>query len=87
MILNEETFDISELRGTYGIGGADLSSTTDLTCATCLIVKDGIKYVLQQYFIPSQHLQRKIVEDNDVNEEYIFEILDKVGNIPLPPYI
>lgn len=60
---NEETFDIEDLRGTYAIGGADLSSTTDLTCATVLVVRDNKKYVLQQYFIPSDRLEEKIKED------------------------
>lgn len=60
---NEATFDLDAIYDTYAIGGVDLSSTTDLTCATCLIVKNNQKYVLQQYFIPSQHLQRKIKDD------------------------
>lgn len=60
---NEATFDIEEIYDSYAVGGVDLSSTTDLTCASCLIVKNGIKYVLQQYFIPSQNLERKIKED------------------------
>lgn len=60
---NEETFDIEDLRGTYAIGGADLSSTTDLTCATVMVVRHGKKYVLQQYFIPSDRLEEKIKED------------------------
>ena len=45
------------------IGGVDLSSTTDLTCATILIVKQGIKYVLQQYFLPIENIEHKIKED------------------------
>ena len=61
---NEETFELEELRGSYGIGGADLSSTTDLTCATILIVENNIKYVLQHYFIPKDKLEQKISEDN-----------------------
>ncbi len=60
---NEETFDIEELRGSYGIGGADLSSTTDLTCATVLILKNNKKYILQQYFIPEDKLEEKVKED------------------------
>src|SRR5699024_10767068 len=35
-INNEDTFDISQFRGAYAIGGADLSITTDLSCATLL---------------------------------------------------
>ena len=64
IVNNEETFDIEELRGSYGIGGADLSSTTDLTCATILVLKKGKKYILQQYFIPEDKLEEKIKEDN-----------------------
>ena len=60
---NEETYDIEDLFDTYAIGGVDLSSTTDLTCATLLIIKHGKKYVLQQYFIPSERLEFKIKDD------------------------
>ena len=60
---NDATFDIEQIYDSYAIGGVDLSSTTDLTCATCVVFKNGIKYVLQQYFIPSQHLQHKIKDD------------------------
>ena len=60
---NEETYKIEELFDTYAIGGVDLSSTTDLTCATLLIVKHNKKYVIQQYFIPSERLEFKIKDD------------------------
>lgn len=60
---NEATFEMEQIYDTYAIGGVDLSSTTDLTCATCLVVKGGIKYVLQQYFIPGQYLERRIKDD------------------------
>lgn len=63
IVNNEETFDIEELRGSYGIGGADLSSTTDLTCATILVLKNNKKYVLQQYFIPKDKIEEKVSED------------------------
>lgn len=64
IVNNEETFEIEELKGCYGIGGADLSSTTDLTCATVLIIKNKKKYVLQHYFIPRDVLEKKVNEDN-----------------------
>lgn len=60
---NEETFEMEAINDTYAIGGVDLSSTTDLTCATLLIIKHGKKYVLQQYFIPSERLEFKIKDD------------------------
>ena len=37
-INNESRFDIARVRGSYAIGGADLSITTDLTCATLLMM-------------------------------------------------
>lgn len=61
--INTAEFDINLLRDTYAVGGADLSSTTDLTCATLIIFKKNIKYVLQQYFIPESNLDKKIKDD------------------------
>lgn len=53
-IINEEVADMDYLSHSYAIGGCDLSSTLDLTCATLLLQKpdDEKLYVLQQYFIP-----------------------------------
>lgn len=75
-INNEATFDIELLRGSYAISGTDLSSTTDLTCASILVIKDNIKYVIQQYFMPSDNLEEKIQTDKVpydkwVNQGYI----------------
>ena len=63
VIHNTATFSDNEIYDTYAIGGVDLSSTTDLTCATLIIVKNGIRYVKQQYFIPTQKLEYKINDD------------------------
>src|SRR5690606_12816496 len=38
-INNEETFSMDDIRDTYAVGGVDLSSTTDLSCATLLLMK------------------------------------------------
>jgi len=58
-IVNEEKFDMEYLRNSYAIGGCDLSSTTDLTCATLLIRKpnDETVYVLQKYFLPESRIK------------------------------
>ena len=60
---NEATYKVEDLFDTYAVGGVDLSSTTDLTCATLLIQKSGKKFVLQQYFIPRERLEFKIKDD------------------------
>lgn len=63
VIDNQATFNIEDLRGTYAVGGADLSSTTDLTCGTLLIQKADTKYVIQQYFMPTDRLEERMQED------------------------
>ena len=63
VIHNTATFSDDEIYNTYAIGGVDLSSTTDLTCATLIVIKNGIRYVKQQYFIPTQKLEYKINDD------------------------
>lgn len=57
--LNETKIDIERLKSSYAVGGCDLSSTTDLTCATLLIEKpaDPNIYVLQKYFLPESRLE------------------------------
>ena len=63
-INNETCFDISKFRGKWAIGGADLSLTTDLTCATLLTMdKDLNRYVTQMYFLPEDNFQKHIQED------------------------
>ena len=58
---NEEVY--SEWKDCYCIGGCDLSSTTDLTCATLLGVVNGKIRVKQMYWIPTNSLEKKVIED------------------------
>lgn len=58
---NEEIYD--EWKDSYCIGGCDLSSTTDLTCATLLGVVKGKIRVKQMYFIPTNMLEKKVIDD------------------------
>jgi phage terminase large subunit-like protein len=60
-IRNHLTYDIEDLRGSVGIGGVDLSETTDLTAATVMIMKSNSreKYFITHYFIPEPKLQEK----------------------------
>lgn len=62
---NTATFDTAALAPRYGIGGVDLSSTTDLTCATMLFMvpNDAHIYVMQMYWIPEDLLERREAED------------------------
>lgn len=64
-IVNEATFDIKDFAGWYAIGGADLSITTDLSCATLLFVdpETEIRYVHQMYWLPEDNLRKRVDED------------------------
>lgn len=61
---NTETFSLESFRGSYAIGGADLSRTTDLTCATILMTdKTDKKYVYQMYWLPADGLNKRAQEE------------------------
>lgn len=62
---NRAVFDVKELKPRYGIGGADLSSTTDLTNATVIfkVPNDEHIYVLQMYWLPEDLLEKRVRED------------------------
>lgn len=58
---NEATY--TDWKDCYCIGGCDLSSTTDLTCATLLGVRKGKILVKQMYWIPTNALEKKVIDD------------------------
>lgn len=64
-INNEDTFNIHDFAGWYAIGGADLSITTDLSCATLLFLDPETeqRYVHQMYWLPEENLQQRVDED------------------------
>ena len=64
-INNEQTFNLEQFRGAYCIGGVDLSITTDLTCASLLLMKrgDDRKYIVQMYWLPADRLQERVQQD------------------------
>ena len=66
---NEEKY--TEWKDCYCIGGVDLSSTTDLTCATILGVVKGKIRVKQMYWIPTNFLDKKITEDKIPYDKWI----------------
>ena len=69
-VVNEATFDMEKVSHSYAIGGCDLSSVYDLTCATLIVRKpnDSNVYVLQKYFIPQRKLEENKGHDADVRQ-------------------
>lgn len=64
-IENPAMFDLEMLRGSVGIGGIDLSETTDLTSARVMVMRPGsnIKYSVAKYFIPETKVEEGSKED------------------------
>ena len=62
---NTAVYDIKKLKPRYGIGGVDLSSTTDLTAAKVLfkVPEDEHIYVMSMYWIPEDLVEKRIQED------------------------
>ena len=62
---NTAVFDTEALKPRYGIGGLDLSNTTDLTCATVIfrVPNDETLYVKQMYWLPADLLDQRVKED------------------------
>ncbi|WP_349304349.1 terminase TerL endonuclease subunit [Campylobacter sp. RM16189] len=62
---NPSTYSDEQFNGKYAIGGADLSITTDLTCATLLTIDKNTdeRLVKQMYFLPKDNLQTRVKED------------------------
>jgi phage terminase large subunit-like protein len=68
--VNMQTVPMEFLEHSYAVGGCDLSATTDLTCATLLIMKpnDERFYVLQKYFIPESKLNPEDIKHRSDRE-------------------
>lgn len=73
VILNEETYDISQMNTRYAIGGLDLSETTDLTCATVLfrVPNDNKIYIKQMYWLPSDRFHERIEFDKVAYDKWL----------------
>jgi phage terminase large subunit-like protein len=88
---NTETFDLKVLKPRYGIGGTDLSSTTDLTAAKVIfkVPNDEHIYVLQMYWIPEDLVEKRVREDKIPYDIWIDQGLIRTcpGNKIHPKYV
>lgn len=72
-LANDSTFDLEEFRGSFAIGGVDLSKSGDLACARMMFIRKGKKYTRAQYFIPESKLALLSSEDLPKFTEWIRE--------------
>lgn len=66
-----EAIDIEDLRGSYCVGGLDLSQTTDLTCACIVVEKDGVLNVISHFWIPSEKIEKATERDGVPYWQYV----------------
>ena len=69
--ISGEPIDIESLRGSYCVGGLDLSQTTDLTCACAVIEKDGVLNVIAHFWMPAEKIDEAIERDGVPYNTYI----------------
>ena len=50
---------LEDFRGSYAVGGIDLSQTTDLTAATIIVERAGQLYAFTQFFMPENRIERE----------------------------
>ena len=66
-----EELKIQDFKNCYAVGGIDLSQTTDLTAAVCVIEKGGILHVFAKFFLPEGKLEEATARDGLPYEVYI----------------
>lgn len=90
-IYNPERFDLEILKPKYGIGGVDLSKTTDLTAAKIIFMvpDDEQIYVLQMYWLPEELLEQRVKEDKIPYDVWVEQGLMRTtpGNKIHPKYV
>ena len=62
---------IEDFRGSYCVGGIDLSQTRDLTACCVAIEKDGQLYVFEQFFLPAEKIDEATERDGIPYQAYI----------------
>lgn len=88
---NQETFDITELKPKYAIGGVDLSQNIDLTsaCIAFMLPNDEKVYYEHMYWLPEDLLEQRTKEDkipyNIWNERGLLRTTE--GNKVHPKYV
>lgn len=68
---SKKDFTLKDFKECYAVGGIDLSQTTDLTCASIVIEKEGQEYVFSQFFMPKNKLQELIDLDKVPYDIYV----------------
>ena len=60
-----------DLEDSYAVAGFDLSQTTDLTAAVCIVCKDGKNYVLAHFWMPAEKIEEATARDGVPYKAYV----------------
>ena len=66
-----EPLHLEDFQGCYAIMGIDLSRTTDLTCATLVIERDGVLHVFARFYLPREKIEEATARDGLPYKAYI----------------
>ena len=58
-----DRLELEDFRGSYCVGGIDLSQTRDLTSCCVVIEKDEQLYVFSKFFLPTERMDEAIARD------------------------
>ena len=62
---------LEDFRGSYCVGGIDLSQTRDLTACTAVIERAGVLHVFAHFFLPAEKIDEATERDNVPYRIYI----------------
>ena len=69
--MSGEALNLDDFRSMYCVAGLDLSQTTDLTCATVVIEKDGELYIFAKFWLPAEKIDDAKARDGLPYDIYI----------------
>lgn len=76
-----DPLDLNEFRSSYCVAGLDLSQTTDLTCASIVIEKNGELYIFAKFWLPAERIDEATARDGLPYQLYIQrELLELSGD-------
>lgn len=61
--ISGQELSLEDFRGSYCVGGLDLSQTVDLTAATIAIEREGILYVFAKFWMPADKIDEATERD------------------------
>ena len=62
---------LEDFRGSYCVGGIDLSQTRDLTACCVVVEKSGQLYAVEQFFLPAERIDEATERDGIPYQAYI----------------